>query len=358
MFEKIIEPTLIIDQVRCLANISRMAKKAADYSLVFRPHFKTHQSLAVASWFRDFGVDKITVSSVSMAGDFIGGGWKDITIAFPFNPREAERINQLDPSARINITFENTDAIELASPILKREVGAFIKIDTGYGRTGIIYPDFHRITNLIKSIERNPLMIFRGFIIHAGHTYQCRSKDEVLLVHRDSLEKIGKLREKYLKSFADLTISYGDTPSCSLADDFTGIDEMRPGNFVYYDLMQEQIGSCTTDNIAVAVACPVVAKHPQRDQLVVHGGAVHFSKEYMIENGNKIFGKAVAMNQTGIGRLMNGIILTSLSQEHGIVQVKDRSLLESIKIGDLLYFLPVHSCLTADILKKNQQVGF
>jgi len=33
------------------------------------------------------------------------------------------------------------------------------------------------------------------------------------------------------------------------------VDEIRPGNFVFYDLMQYRIGSCSVGQIAVAMAC-------------------------------------------------------------------------------------------------------
>lgn len=351
MLEKIMEPTLIVDKARCLSNISRMAKKARDHSLTFRPHFKTHQSPEIGSWFREFGVDKIAVSSVSMASKFIDSGWMDISIAFPVNPRETSLINSLNSRAKVNITVENHEAIDILCHSLNRKLGVFIKIDTGYGRTGIDYSDHDKIRDIIKKVDKHRLLSLKGFIIHAGHTYQCRSKEEVITVHNDSLEKIGKLREKILTTRQGLIISYGDTPSCSLADDFSGIDEIRPGNFVYYDLMQVQIGSCSVENIAVAVACPVVAKHPERQQLVIHGGAVHFSKEFLVQNGKNYFGQRAVLNFSGQGRYLTDDFLISISQEHGILQVKDPEEFADINIGSLVYIIPVHSCLSADLLR-------
>lgn len=38
------------------------------------------------------------------------------------------------------------------------------------------------------------------------------------------------------------------------------------------------IGSCSADDIVVAVVCPVVAKHEERGEMVIYGGAVHFFK--------------------------------------------------------------------------------
>ena len=59
----IVRPTLILDKEVCLRNIERMAEKAKAKNLLFRPHFKTHQSATVGEWFRDAGITAITVSS-------------------------------------------------------------------------------------------------------------------------------------------------------------------------------------------------------------------------------------------------------------------------------------------------------
>jgi len=133
-------------------------------------------------------------------------------------------------------------------------------------------------------------------------------------------------------------------------DDFTGIDEIRPGNFVFYDLMQEKLGSCSADKIAVALACPVVAKNSDRLEIVIYGGAIHLSKEYILDNkGNKLFGKIVLFNDHGWSKPVPGTALFSLSQEHGIIRTS-KEIFHKINLSDVIGILPVHSCLTADAM--------
>ena len=67
---KIIKPTLLLNQERALRNIERMAQKAKQSGVCFRPHFKTHQSAVIGEWFKAFGINKITVSSIDMAEYF------------------------------------------------------------------------------------------------------------------------------------------------------------------------------------------------------------------------------------------------------------------------------------------------
>ena len=126
-------------------------------------------------------------------------------------------------------------------------------------------------------------------------------------------------------------ISVGDTPSCSIIDDLGDADEIRPGNFVYYDLMQYYLGSCSFDDIAVSVACPVAGIYPERDEIVIYGGAVHLSKEYA-DKGGKHFGLIVRYTEDGWSLPLPGARLISLSQKHGIIRT-NQEILNTIKHG-------------------------
>jgi D-serine deaminase-like pyridoxal phosphate-dependent protein len=147
-------------------------------------------------------------------------------------------------------------------------------------------------------------------------------------------------------------LSTGDTPSCSLVSNFKGWDEIRPGNFVFYDLTQNLLGSCNFEKIAIAVACPLVEKNVKRKELIIYGGGVHLSKDSIkMKDGRHIFGKAVHLESGSWTSLSDNDFLRSLSQEHGIISASDE-LFKSVKVGDLVGIIPVHSCMTADLLRQ------
>ena len=157
---------------------------------------------------------------------------------------------------------------------------------------------------------------------------------------------------KYKAQYPNLILSLGDTPSCSVSEDFEGIDEIRPGNFVFYDLTQNIIGSNELDDVAVAMACPIVAKHPKRNELVIYGGGVHFSKDRVEDpKDGVIFGRVAEKNNLVWGSCLPDAFLKSLSQEHGIVSVPAEKI-NAYKIGDFLWVLPVHSCMAADLMNE------
>lgn len=347
---EIIEPTLLLDKEKCRYNIRTMVRKAEDLGVILRPHFKTHQSLEIGGWFRQAGVDRITVSSLRMAKYFADDGWDDISVAIPVNLREMDRINLLAADVKLNLLVESADVVTRLSEELKNRVGLFIKIDTGYGRTGISAGDTDGIENVLQAIASSDRLAFAGFLTHTGHTYHAKNATEVKKITTAALHELSSLKSVYRKRFPEMVISMGDTPGCSLATTFDPADEIRPGNFVFYDLMQASIGACTADQIAVAMACPVIARHDQRSEVVIYGGAVHFSKEYLLSRENeKVFGHPVIMRKNGWSQPHYCCYLKSVSQEHGILKMCPEHYQES-RPGDLVYILPVHSCLTANLM--------
>lgn len=336
----ITKPTLLVDKAICVANIEKMAKKAARSNSCLRPHFKTHHSAEIGNWFREFGVDKCTVSSVSMATYFTEHGWDDITIAFPYNPLESDQINELASKIQLNILLESSESFELAKKKISCPVGYFIKIDVGTHRTGIDPRNEALIGEL--ALSSNETLNFKGFLAHAGHTYGAKDEASIRWIYEGAIKSLNGLKEKF-----GGIISYGDTPSCSLIESFDGIEELRPGNFVFFDWMQHEIGSCTIDQIGVCMACPVVAIHKERNEVVVLGGAVHLSKDLVMEGSSKCFGKAVSLTQKGWNTEVIGNMVR-ISQEHGILELTE-NMIARVKIGDLIGVIPVHSCLTADL---------
>ncbi len=333
-----------------------MFTKAQRNDIVFRPHFKTHQSLEIGRWFRELGIDKITVSSFDMA-EYFAPEWNDITVAFPVNILQINTINSLARKIRLNLLTESVETINFLSKNLESKIGFFIKIDSGYHRTGLAPVETEKIDEILSHSEECKLLEFQGFLAHAGHSYESRSKAEIIEIHENSVSAIVSLKDRYAGRFPNLVISVGDTPTCSVAEDFSLVDEMRPGNFVFYDVSQFQIGSCDISQIAVALACPIVAIHAERNEIVIYGGGVHFSKERLEhEKLGLIYGLVAENVVNGWGDIIPNMYVKSLSQEHGIIATPE-SEIPKYKIGDVLMILPVHSCMTADLVKHYRTTG-
>ncbi len=351
LWSSITRPTLVVDEQRARRNIARMAAKARASGVRFRPHFKTHQSAALGEWFRAEGVTAITVSSMTMAAYFADCGWDDITIAFPVNWREIDLINTLAARVRLGLLLDSVESARFLAARLEYPADAWLDVDTGYHRTGVDWQDDATAAEIAAALVGSRLTL-RGLLTHAGHSYNARTRDEVYTVYVETVTRLAHLRDHLATvGYADLALSIGDTPCCAMVEDLRAVDEIRPGNFPYFDLMQVEIGSCTLDEVAAVVACPIVSLYPARGQVVIYGGGVHLSKESIHDHlGRKSFGAIALPTDDGWEVLPESSYACSLSQEHGVLQV-GTTVLDRFRVGDLALVLPVHSCMSADLLK-------
>jgi D-serine deaminase-like pyridoxal phosphate-dependent protein len=344
------KPTLLIDPDRVKHNLQWAVNKANKHNVLFRPHFKTHQSRVISHWFQEAGVDKITVSSIDMARYFSSSGWKDILVAFPVNVNEIKAINQLANGIKLSLIAENQESVSYLNKNLTNNIDVYIKIDAGHRRTGILWENNEEIEHLAEFINQAEKLTLKGVLTHAGHTYKASSPCEIVAIHEEVRNRLSSVKRNLNEIKDDLIISVGDTPGFTLSNDFREIDEVRPGNFIFYDLQQYKLGVCQLDDIGVCMACPIVSKHKERTEIVIYGGAVHFSKDIVLEADKPVYGYGVNLSDENWVAEPSSMILTRLSQEHGIISTTPE-VFSQLRIGDFIGVLPVHSCLTANVMQ-------
>lgn len=338
-------PVLLLDTTIAKKNLARMAKKVERSGSTFRPHFKTHQSATIGTWFRDFGVDSIAVSSVPMAIYFATRGWRDILISFPFFPAQWPLLRSLAAHIKVGVIVSNTDSAAALQAVADAPVDVWIEVDAGQERTGFSIADEDTLIATGRALQAYKHLTMTGLHLHAGQSYGCRGTAALEQLATALLPQLDQLRENVLTPNS-WQLSFGDTPLCSYLDDLSFADELRPGNFLLYDLMQYQIGSCRAEDIAVAVACPVVDPH------FIYGGAVHFSKDRITVNGQSIYGTVALPAADGwqVPKQVMQQPLVKLSQEHGWLSPDAPPL----PYGTAVPVLPVHSCLTVEALPYYQ----
>lgn len=351
MLDTITSPTLLISKSRVIGNIARMAERAKRHGLALRPHFKTHQSQDIGKWFEAYGVEEISVTSLRMAREFAGFGWPKIIIAMPVNPRELSAIAALTRTSEISVFLSDQTTAGRMKDELPAPLPYFIELNAGYGRTGVSVEDVQTIVAIIEAAGHH---YCRGFYVHSGHTYDAGSREEIDQIHTGLMAKLARLQKDIQAAVAHLPSGHarermiepfeyaiGDTPACSTQEDFTGITSIGPGNFVYYDLVQAHLGSCSADDIAAYLAAPIVQVFPERGEVVIHGGWVQLGKDHLPDG---TYGRLVHLRPDGSrSSVIPNAAVVKLSQEHGTLRLPADELAK-FKPGDLIGVLPVHAC--------------
>jgi D-serine deaminase-like pyridoxal phosphate-dependent protein len=352
IFSTIKKPTLVLDEEKAKRNLELISSKICSQKIRFRPHFKTHQSNEIGQWFREAGIDAITVSSVDMAQYFAENNWKDILIAFPVNILQIEEIKNLSKKIDLGLLFEDPYSVHFVDQQLQNPVKGWIKVDSGAQRCGLEVNQFEQIYLLAEKIKRSKNIQLQGLLTHAGHTYHRKNAFEVDEIYKKSVEDLNNIRDYLNKNgLQNIEISVGDTPSSRLVDNFGLVDELRPGNFLFYDVQQFQAGVCQLEDIAVGLACPIVAIHAEKNEVIVYGGAVHLSKDtHPWMNIEQTFGLVTLPSATGWENKIYGFV-RALSQEHGILKFPE-GIPEKLRIGSIVVILPAHSCLTVQAMRQ------
>lgn len=348
---EITQPTLLVDVSRVRQNIARMADKAAQANIAFRPHFKTHQSDYIGELYRQAGVSALCASSVDMAEYFADAGWRDITLLVPANWRQIARINALAARVNLGLHVESVVTARFLSENLTQDADIWIEIDSGRKRTGVSWQDTALVKDIAAALGGHAHL--RGILTFAGQSYGAKTPEAAAQVYDETEVIMAGLRDMLkAEGHARVEISVGDTPSCSAKETLYGADEIRPGTLVFYDVMQTLIGACGEDDIAIAMGCPVVAKYPERGEIVVYGGAVHFSRDWVkAPDGTTIFGWVTTFNEDGWNPAEADCYVADLSQEIGTIRASP-SLMARVQVGDVLAVLPVHCCLTVDAMRE------
>jgi D-serine deaminase-like pyridoxal phosphate-dependent protein len=332
-----------------------MAAKARSSGVKFRPHFKTHHSAEIGEWFRPYDVSSIAVSSVGMAKYFADHNWNDIMVCVPANIREINELNDLSKNVTLHVLVDSLETTNFLGEKMQSPVKVWIEIDTGYRRTGVPAARTNYISKIAEHIEKYRNLELTGILTHAGTSYYAKSLSEIRKIYHETTSQLKTVQGSLASAgFPELEVSVGDTPTCSVMKKFEApISEIRPGNFVFYDLSQLNLGSCREDEISMTVACPVISKAPERNEVIIYGGGASLSKEFYTKRHNVYGLVALPDDEKGRTKSVKNVYIASISQEHGKI-IGPKKFVNRIKIGDVLIVLPVHACQTVLLHKEYQ----
>lgn len=336
-------PAFLIDRNLLRANCDRMREKARRSDVSFRPHVKTHKTVEIGRMQHGGEPGPITVSTLAEAEFFADDGFRDITYAVPVAPEKLERAARLARRIeRFNILIDSERAlrgVEAHHAAFGTGFDVFLKVDCGYHRAGVD-PEDPGSVRLALALARSPAVRFRGLLTHAGHSYHARSVAEVRTIAAEESSALTRFRALLSgEGLGELTRSIGSTPTAAVVDRFEQAEEVRPGNYVFFDAFQAALGSCALQDCAVSVLATVVGSYPERGSAIVDAGALALSKDAGADHLDAEAGFGVVCD---LELRPLPLRLVTLSQEHG--KLMGAAVPE---IGTRLRIVPNHSCLTA-----------
>jgi D-serine deaminase-like pyridoxal phosphate-dependent protein len=106
---------------------------------------------------------------------------------------------------------------------------------------------------------------------------------------------------------------------------------------------------CRIDEIALSVLCTVIGHQLEKGWVLVDAGWMAMSRDRGTQAQAVDFGYGAVCEESGA--LIEGLVMASANQEHGIVAWRDghadAALAQRFPIGSRLRVLPNHACATA-----------
>ncbi|HEX3102396.1 MAG TPA: alanine racemase [Pyrinomonadaceae bacterium] len=341
-------PSLLLDVDRVKKNAERISNIAKSNGARLRPHIKTHKCVEVARIQTADHDGAITVSTLAEARDFSSNGFSDITYAVPIERGKFEEcVEIIRRGVKLNLLTDDAETAKHLDEAAGRagvKFDVFVKIDCGTHRVGV-EPHTAEAVDIPRQLFDAKNLHFAGILTHAGHSYDVKTVEEIKAVARHErdvmVEHAAKLRGLGIEV---PTVSIGSTPTINHIDHLEGIDEVRPGNYIFFDNYQATLGSCGFDDCALTVLAAVVHRNASRRKIVIDAGGIAMSKDRGPVGLDPLCGYGRVLDLDGADTELR---LDTLSQEHGVIHAADDAAFDRLKIGDRIRILANHSCMTA-----------
>ncbi len=355
-------PCLVVDLDVLEKNIRRMAECGRDAGVALRPMVKTHKCPAIAHMqLRMPATVGINASKVAEAEVMAFGGAQDIFITNEIiGVSKVERLIHLAKHYRMSASVDSLVGAKGLDDVAKRHdvrLDVLIHIDSGNRRTGVLPGE--PALQLVREILKFDHLNFKGIWTHEGQNYGGRTPEEVLEITM----KAGALMietKKFIERETGLKVytSVGSTPGAKPLARMPGIDEIRPGAYVFNDGSQIFTGSCTLKDCALTILCTIVS-HPEPHRIVTDAGTKANPPPMVCiafdEEGGRL---SRPLNSTGGGiiRDLRGEICEEMvchrwGEEYGMINLYGDKKRE-IRIGDKIEIIPYHVCDTVNLFEE------
>lgn len=346
-------PCLVLEQEKLQRNLDRMTQIAKAGGVDLRPHCKTAKSAEVARRATKGHSGAIAVSTLHEAEYFLQHGFHDVLYAVGVVPSKLPRIATLQKAgAAVTVIL---DSVEMArdiaghAEILHKPLPVLIEIDAELHRTGVA-PDSAALLEIGRVLHDADGVELRGVLAFGGIGYDQKTVDAVAdAAERVRVCAVTAAERLRLNGLPCDVVSIGATPTRLMGRSLEGVTEIRPGVYVFMDLMQQTLGVCDYDDIAVTVLATVIGQNRDAQRVYIDAGALALSKDLGLAQPGDLhadYGLVRHPNQTGP---FEDIGVTAVNQEHGFVSRIDAEQpfpFDAFPLDSRVRILPNHVCHT------------
>lgn len=331
-------PAVVVDLDVMERNLSRVADYCRTHQLLLRPHTKTHKIPELAKRQIASGATGITVAKIGEAEVMLDAGLDDMLIAYPIvGAEKTARLARVAERAKVSVSLDSEDAARAISAAAAKQgtrIGILIEMDVGFERCGL--SNERDLVTLAQKITELPALEFKGLMFFPGHFGVGPEERTSMRV------QVNEFLERTIAAFERAgvplaIVSGGSTPTAYEGGSFYGVNEVRPGTYIFNDRNTVAVSAASLSDCALSVVVTVVSTAVP-GHAVVDGGSKTFSYDRFQGGDGKGFGLVREDPAAQVERF---------SEEHGHLSIERSE--RRYRVGDRLSIIPNHVCTTVNM---------
>jgi D-serine deaminase-like pyridoxal phosphate-dependent protein len=317
--EDVDTPFVMVDLDALEANLVKYHTYYKEHGIGFRPHIKTHKTLAISRMQLEAGAVGITCQKLGEAEVMINGGLvTDILI--PYNiigKQKLERLTALVRRAPITVAVDSEyTALGLSEAASADDVtiGVIIEVEMGFKRTGVA--TLEGSLELAKVVDGLPGLELKGFMgFPTPPSTRALFQEMIALLDKSGLPHP--------------IVSGGGTGSALLAHEIPELTEYRAGEYLVGGQYHLKNGTHTVEQCSLRAVSTVISR-PADDRMFLDAGSKTLS--------------ASAYTDGSMGHIVEypDAIINDASEEHGHVDIS--ACASKPEIGERIQIIPAHPC--------------
>lgn len=330
-------PAILIEAEVADRNLRAMQEACRAEGVELWPHIKTHKLVPVLRRQLLLGAKGATCAKLGEAEAMLPSGVKQIFLAHSLvDIRQAPRLKALASQlGRLILAVTSEAQCEALEAILEAadlKLPVLMAVDTGLGREGARGPEMAAaLAARIRSSDRMELI---GIYTHEGHSYKCKSPDEVAA----EVRRVHQLLVEYREAVGgNLPLWPGCSVTAAIMAAQSGVQVVRPGSYVFGDMsLAETTKIIPYSDVALTILATVVDL-PEKGMALIDAGSKVFSSD---RNFLGLTARCVEYPE---------IVVSRFSEEHGFLSGEG---VDDLKIGQRLSFIPAHVCPVVNLASR------
>jgi D-serine deaminase-like pyridoxal phosphate-dependent protein len=295
------------------------------------------------------GAQGITVSTLKEAEQFFAAGIVDIlyavSMAAPKLKQAAELMRRGCQLKIIVDSVESATAVVQFGAAHQMRFEVMIEVDTDGHRSGV-QPESDLLLAVGQVLHAAGML--QGVMTHAGGSYDLNTPQALQAMAEQERSRCVRAAVRLREAGMPCSVvSVGSTPTALSAQSLEGVTEVRAGVYVFFDLVMRNVGVCSMDDVALSVLTTVIGHQPDKGWAIVDAGWMAMSRDRGTQKQSHDYGYGQVCDLKG--QPIEGFIMSSANQEHGIISRADGldpEIAKRLPVGSQLRILPNHACAT------------